>query len=80
MVFYLDKYIVFFINLGKIKLKPFFDFDLNIDLKSLNFYILSKYINALDDENKNCIGTIIADAIKTAVSMSSLAIFALCTP
>jgi len=38
--------------LGKIKLKPFFDFDLNIDLKSLNFYILSKYINALDDENK----------------------------
>ena len=37
---------------GKIKFKPFFDFDLNIDLKSLNFYILSKYINDLDDENK----------------------------
>ena len=37
---------------GKIKLKPFFDFDLNIDLKSLNFYVLSKYINDLDDENK----------------------------
>ena len=37
---------------GKIKFKPFFDFDLDIDLKSLNFYILSKYINALDDESK----------------------------
>ena len=37
---------------GKIKFKPFFDFDLNIDLNNLNFYILSKKINELDDERK----------------------------
>lgn len=44
--------------LGKIKFKPFFDFDLNIDLKSLNFYILSKYINALDDKDKKTLFSI----------------------
>jgi len=38
--------------LGKIKFKPFFDFDLDIDLKSLNFYTLSKYIISLNEESK----------------------------
>tara|TARA_B100000029_G_scaffold133566_1_gene127631 strand:- start:250 stop:1788 length:1539 start_codon:yes stop_codon:yes gene_type:complete len=37
---------------GKIKFKPFFDFELDLNLKSLNFYTLSKSIRDLDEKSK----------------------------
>ena len=37
---------------GSVKLSPFFIFDINLDLNSLNFNRLHTYIVSLDDENK----------------------------
>ncbi len=43
---------------GKIAIKPFFNFDLNVDLNSLNFTKIHNYVLSLDEDQKKKLFTI----------------------